>query len=89
MSTDLLLDGHKDVTAPAKRAFAVTPSDSVALTIPVRSLFIGVGGNLSVEMYGTGSAIVFKNVPSGSILPIMVSRVNSTATTATDIVGLY
>ena len=53
------------------------------------SLYVGVAGDVSVEMAGTGSAIVYKGVAAGSTLPINVTRVNSTATTATDIVALF
>jgi hypothetical protein len=43
------------------------------------SLYIGVAGDVSVEMAGTGAAIVYKGVAAGSTLPINVTRVNSTA----------
>jgi hypothetical protein len=53
------------------------------------SLYVGVTGDVSVEMAGTGSAITYKGVPAGATLPINVTRVNSTNTTATDIVALF
>lgn len=73
---------------PARRAVAVTPSDTVDLIDVARALYIGVSGNVSVEMAEAGSTIVFVGVPIG-ILPITVSRVNSTSTTATNIVALF
>jgi len=36
-----------------------------------------------------GTAVVFENVPAGSILPISVSFINATSTTATVIVALF
>jgi len=53
------------------------------------SLYVGVTGDVSVEMAGTGSAITYKGVPAGATLPINVTRVNSANTTATDIVALF
>ena len=87
------LDKYKDestaLESPANSAVAVTTSDVADLAEPSRALFIGGAGNLSVEMYGTGTAVVFANVQAGSILPIRVTRVNATGTTATSIVSVY
>ena len=75
-----------DVGNPARLAVAVTPSDVTSLSNPTRALYVGGTGNLSVEMYGRGTA-VFSSVPVG-ILPIQVTRVNATNTTATNILAL-
>ncbi len=80
---------HGNFAAPADEAAAVTPSDTVDLAVPTRGLYVGGAGNLSVEMKTTGSAIVFTGVPQGSVLPIAVTRVNATLTTATAIVALF
>ena len=75
--------------SPALNAVAVTPHDSTNLAEPSRALYIGVTGDVSLELTESGSAIVFKNVPAGTVLPVRVSRVNATATTATDIVAIW
>lgn len=72
---------------PAKWAEVVTPSDSVNLSQPARSLYVGVSGNISVVMYGDGSTVLFSNVPVG-ILPVQITRVNLTNTTATTMIAL-
>lgn len=72
----------------ASNAVAVTPSDSVNLTNPSRSLYIGGAGNVTVVTVG-GQTITFPSVPAGSLLPIQVSRVNATLTTATNIISLW
>lgn len=84
------LNTRNDVfeTIPARSAVAVTPDDTTNLAVAARALYIGVAGDVSVEMVEDGSAIVFKAVPVG-ILPIMVTRVNSTGTAATNIVALF
>ena len=72
---------------PAKFSATVTPSDVTSLDSPTTCLFIGVSGDVSVEMVG-GMTQVFANVPVG-ILPVQCTRVNSTGTTATNIVAMW
>lgn len=75
-------------TDPAVNAIAVTPSDTVSLTPnPTRALYVGTGGNVAV-LIGTNT-ITFTGVLGGTILPICVTRVNATNTTASNIVALY
>lgn len=64
-------------------------SDTVDLTEPTRAIFTGAGGTIIVNMVGTGTSITFANVPAGSVIPLRVSRVYATGTTATGLVGLY
>ena len=77
-----------DATVAASRAAAVTPSDSVSIEI-CRGLYVGTGGNVSVVMADVGNTVVFVGVGAGSILPIQVSRVNLTGSSASDIIALY
>lgn len=72
--------------APAWEAEDVTPSDSVNLDPPARYLYIGTTGDVSVVMKGGGNTVVFSNHPVG-YFPQSVSRVNSTGTTASDIIA--
>ena len=74
------------LTAPARFAVAVTPDDNNDLTNVARSLYIGTAGNVAVVTEG-GSAVTFTAVPVG-VLAVMVSRVKSTGTTASNIVAL-
>jgi hypothetical protein len=78
----------QELSIPAARAVAVTPNDSADLASYTRALYIGVSGNLVVDMVDQGSPITFTAVPVG-ILPIRVKRVRSTSTTATNIVALW
>lgn len=68
-------------------AAAVTPSDTTNLTKNSDALFIGGAGNIAVVM-ADGSTATFDAVPAGTVLPISVSRVNATNTTATLIISL-
>lgn len=72
-----------------RRAVAVTPSDIDDLESPSRALYIGTGGNLTVEMLNSSVPVLFLAVPSGTILPIRVTKVLSTGTGADDIISMY
>jgi hypothetical protein len=56
------------------------------------ALYIGTSGDLEVQPVGndTGDTIVFRNIPSGSFLPVIVSAVISGGnSTAQDVVAYY
>lgn len=66
-------------------AKAITPSDTSPQTY--RAIYVGGAGNVSVVTAG-GDTVTFTAPPVGSIIPIEVSFVRSTLTTATLLVGL-
>lgn len=73
---------------PSEDYFAITPHDSTNFTQGVvRGIYVGVAGDV-VAVTPDGTAVTFVGAVAGSILPIMASRVNSTSTTATNMVGL-
>jgi hypothetical protein len=76
------------VAAPAMRAVTVVPHDGNALSEVPKALFVGTGGNLVLRGAGGGADVLFKNVASGSVLPIRASHVRATGTSAADIVAL-
>ena len=62
------------------------------------TLYAGIGGNVSVEMAANkdGASVIpavnpalFINVPQGSFMPTLVTRVNATSTTATNLKALF
>lgn len=79
-----VLVGYQD---PAIDGAAVTPNDDTDLS-GTRGLYIGGTGDVVVKFYNNNTAITFKSVPVGTILPVSVVRVMA-ATTATLIVALY
>jgi hypothetical protein len=88
-ATDNFASFQDGLTSPAENAVAVTPHNSTDLAVASRALYIGGAGNISVETVGGQSAVVFAGISAGTILPIRVTRVNSTSTTATSIVAIY
>jgi len=82
--------GHRTGGAldqPAGNAEAVTPSDATDLTYVSRGLYVGGAGNVAVVMV-SGAAVTFTNILAGTILPIRLSRIKSTGTTATNLIAL-
>lgn len=67
-------------------AFVVTPNDSTNLTKKADGLWVGTGGDVAVITLG-GTTLTF-TVPTGGVLPLQVTRVLATGTSASGIRGL-
>ena len=52
------------------------------------ALYVGTGGNVKVNMGTSGSGITFSNVASGQILPIQITQVYQSGTTASNMIAL-
>lgn len=69
--------------------YAVTPSDTVDLgNGPTAGLYVTGAGNVNVQLAGGGTAVL-TSLAAGQLLPVAVTRVLSTSTTATGIFALY
>mgnify|MGYP003632451992 CR=1 FL=1 len=66
---------------------AVHGGTTHALGATYEALYVGVGGNVVVTMVGTGN-FTFSNVASGQLLPIRITHVINTNTTATNMIAL-
>lgn len=76
-----------DATASARRAAAVTPSDTDVIE-NTRALYIGGAGALKVTMV-EGGDVTFVGLVAGTILPVQVTKCWDTDTDATNILALY
>ena len=89
MSADRAKFSETDMSVPATGAFAITPSDSTDLPRVTRAIYVGGGGDVTVQpLLASDDTVTFTAVPTGAVLPIRASRVLDTGTTATDLVGL-
>jgi hypothetical protein len=77
-----------EVLQSAPDCFAIVKSDSDNFAYQVRAIYVGGAGNV-VVITPSGAVVTFSGVPAGSVLPVRAVRVNSTDTTATNMVGLY
>jgi hypothetical protein len=73
----------------ARNASAVTPHDTTALSNVSKALYVGGYGNIVCRLVDDSADVTFTGVPAGSILPVRVTHVRSTNTTATNILNLY
>ncbi len=85
---DQFQNNADQVSAPATRAIAVTPHDSNALTDIPKALFVGTGGNITMRGVNGAADQLWKNVPSGSVLPFRAHYVRAAGTSAADILAL-
>lgn len=72
----------------ATELFSIDPlkSDAVNFTKRARSVYVGVGGNISY-VDGKGNTTLLSNVPQGFMVDAECLRINATGTTATGLVG--
>ena len=81
-----------ELIRPGAHVENVTKSDTVDIVkwnnAWPRSLYIGGAGDV-VVVCPDGSFATFASAVAGSVLPVQAKRVNSTNTTATNIVALY
>ena len=69
-------------------AKAITPSDTDVFEQAV-SVYVGVAGDVVIRPANGNSAVTFKGMPAGSVVPCMAIGVNATSTTATNLVAIY
>ncbi len=74
--------------APAGNAAAVTKSDATVFAPPARGLYVGGAGDVAVTTVG-GDVVTFVGVLAGTVLPVYVTKVMATNTSATSIVRLW
>lgn len=80
--------GKSSAVYSAAKGVAVTPNDSTVLET-TRALWVGGAGNVAVVFADGGSAVTLTGVAAGTMLPVQVTKVMSTNTTATTITALY
>jgi hypothetical protein len=76
------------LTAPARDAEAVVPSDATDLPFLCRAIYVGQTGHVSARLAG-GQTVIFSNAPAGSFLPIRAKGINATGTTAAGLVAVW
>lgn len=74
--------------SPCSSAEAIDYSGGdVTLNKTTRALYVGSTGNLVCTMANGGTA-TFNTIPAGTVLPIRITGVTASGTTADDMVGL-
>jgi len=73
--------------SPARRAFAIVPSDASPIDPLPKAIYVGAAGNLALRAVDSVAAVTIA-VQAGQILPIRASHVLVGGTTATGLVAL-
>jgi hypothetical protein len=87
-ATDFFGIERPDKADPADHAFLVAENDGADLSYATRALYVGGAGAVKVDMLG-GETVTFSGVPAGTVLPIRVTKIYATGTTASLMIGLY
>jgi hypothetical protein len=82
---DRVYDG--DLAQPSMISVELTAANTDYTQGVARGLYIGGVGDVTI-MNPDGSTCTFQDVPAGTILPVMSIQLR-TATTATNVVGLF
>ncbi|MDE3080161.1 MAG: hypothetical protein KGI94_09050 [Paracoccaceae bacterium] len=86
------MDSFKDFpntpVSPVRDAVPVTPDDATPLSAMTRALYVAQAGDVAVTMAG-GQDVIFAAVPGGTLLPIRVTDVKATGTTASGLLALW
>lgn len=83
-----LMKYGQDMNGAYDEAAAIVPADGSDLPALTRAIYVGVTGDVKVDLETTGTGITFKAMPVG-IHRIRAKRVYATGTTATNLVALY
>ena len=85
--TDRFASRAQSLEGPANHGFTVTPSDATPLAETCRALYVGSAGDIAVTM-ASGASLSFVGLGAGTVLPVRVSAVLATGTTASNILAL-
>lgn len=75
------------INESAVDGFAITPDDGVELDEITRAIYVGTTGDVAIVL-ASNTELLFKNVGSGTMLPIRARFIKATGTSATDLLGL-
>jgi hypothetical protein len=72
---------HSGLGAKSITAGTALPTES-------RELYVGTGGD-AVVTFASGERVTLRNLVSGSVYPFSITQVDTSGTTASDLIALY
>ena len=76
------------VYAPGTRSFPIVPDDDDTLPILPKAVYVGTGGDVALRGQEDDAPLIWRNVPSGALIPFRSALVLATGTTASDLIGI-
>lgn len=74
-------------SAPSSLGFPIVPHDTNPVGGKCRAFWVGTGGTVVARLVEGAVDVTLKNVPAGTFMPLVVSHIRATGTTAADMVG--
>jgi hypothetical protein len=87
MTIDTFANYTDSATAPAPAPYAITPSDTIALPVVPRGIYVGTGGDVTLRGAGATADVTYRNLPDASYIAVRALFVRATGTTAADLVA--
>ena len=85
--SDPFAQGLDLVTGPSCQPYAVVPSDTVALPIVPKGIYVGTGGDVTLRGIRSTADVTYKNLTNGSYIAVRAAFVRAAGTTATDMIA--
>lgn len=83
-----MFESHADAAfAPSRAPFTITPSDTTALTLVPKGIYVGTGGNVVLRGVDGSADVTYRNLPDASYVAVRALYVRATGTTAGDLIG--
>lgn len=79
---------HSDAAfAPSRAPYAIVPSDTEALTLVPKGIYVGTGGDVVLRGVDGSADVTYRNLPDASYVAVRALYVRASGTTASDLVG--
>jgi len=86
------IDSHagqvEGLSSPCDNAATITPNNDTDLAYITRAIWVGGAGAINVTLAG-GQTVLFSGILAGTLLPLRITRVLSSSTSATNLVGIW
>lgn len=81
----------EDSNSPGRKAIAITPhaTNPIYTDVPVKGVYVGVGGDITLRGVDDTVDTLWKNVPSGTYLRFRAQYVRAVGTTATNLLAIF
>lgn len=86
--TDAFQNVVATLLSPAADCVEIASSDFSDLPRATKAIYIGIGGDVVLRPVQGANDVTFVNVQSGTIIPVRVTAVRTSGTTASALVGL-
>jgi len=84
---DKFANQSDSASGPARDAFALIPSDTVAVSPIPKGLYVGTAGTVTLRAVDSQADVTYRNLGDGSYIAVRAQWVRATGTTATDLIA--